>query len=548
MKITKFKLIYYQIFHCILFLLGYYILLIPIVKVLYNLFCKNKNYNVLVNSQILELITSPYGVLLLLFIIGIATICIFFEIGGLTYIQLEYKDSKSLWKLYGNMIKVFRNSLDSKSYKLLLYFIIITPALGLVHTEFVQRIVMPIFIKDFLVQFKIGIISISFIYGIIMLYGIKWMFALHILIEKKVNIKEAFSQSVERYKKIPKLEIIYMIMIYFLAVMFINIIREAFSLIDHVFIFYTLKAFIFKVAMPLAYVNFVGKLYMEERVFSKPNISLKKIAIVTVIAVLILGSLGGEITNNLEKKNNYIAHRGGSSHAENTLSAIEDSYKNGIKNIEIDIRYTKDDVFVLFHDKTLFRVNGKFNKIEDLTYSELKTYNIGELYSGEKIEKITTLEEVIQKYGNNIYYNIELKFNDKDKSRMLVSMLEKYDLLDNSRIISTDYAALKYIEEIKKEIKTGIIIWASIGKIEKLDIDCVLVEQSNIDGNLVKAIHDTGRPIYAWTVNNTKKVNQLLDMGIDGVITDNYANISLGHFSWFKNFIYNLKESIPIFS
>jgi glycerophosphoryl diester phosphodiesterase len=80
-----------------------------------------------------------------------------------------------------------------------------------------------------------------------------------------------------------------------------------------------------------------------------------------------------------------LAHRGGTAHTENTLEAFADSIAAGVFSIETDVRTTKDQVAVLFHDEDLIRVAGIEQKISDTNFDELS--NI-ELQGGGKVPSL----------------------------------------------------------------------------------------------------------------------------------------------------------------
>ena len=67
------------------------------------------------------------------------------------------------------------------------------------------------------------------------------------------------------------------------------------------------------------------------------------------------------------------AHRGGSyDFCENTLDAFNNSINLGYRHIETDVRHTKDNKLIIFHDPDLKRILGLDAKIENLNYEELK--------------------------------------------------------------------------------------------------------------------------------------------------------------------------------
>ena len=97
------------------------------------------------------------------------------------------------------------------------------------------------------------------------------------------------------------------------------------------------------------------------------------------------------------------AHRGGSyDFCENTLDAFNNSINLGYRHIETDVRHTKDNKLIIFHDPDLKRILGLDTKIENLNYEELKNIKIFETHT------IPLLDEALSSWPE-INFNIEPK-------------------------------------------------------------------------------------------------------------------------------------------
>ena len=110
--------------------------------------------------------------------------------------------------------------------------------------------------------------------------------------------------------------------------------------------------------------------------------------------------------NNLNLLLNLpIAHRGLHNDLipENTIHAIDSAFKNNF-NCEIDVRLTKDNKVIVFHDDSLLRLCGIDRFVNDLTYEEIKNYEIS-----KSSETIPLLTDVLKIIPNNKILLIELK-------------------------------------------------------------------------------------------------------------------------------------------
>ncbi len=221
------------------------------------------------------------------------------------------------------------------------------------------------------------------------------------------------------------------------------------------------------------------------------------------------------------------AHRGDSGHApENTMAAITMAVENQADIVEIDVRQTKDGIFVIVHDESLERTTGINRNVGDVTYEYICRLDAGGYYSEEFVgEKIPTLEDALA-YGkeNRVFYNIELKPETYYANYVegVVALIEEYEYEDDCLIASSDYNALKEVKKISPDIKTVYIMTMVIGHVDDMEYaDGFSVRHNYINKELVRSIHKNGKEIYAWTLNDEKKIKELLLLDVDGIITDN---------------------------
>ena len=150
------------------------------------------------------------------------------------------------------------------------------------------------------------------------------------------------------------------------------------------------------------------------------------------------------------------AHRGDRYKApENTMAAFESAIKFGVDMIETDIRETLDGELVIIHDRSAFRTAGVDRKIDEMTLSEVKSLDVGYLFSEEfRGERIPTVKEFIDYMkGNDVLINWELKvypsdFGDARASAVcdkLIGMIEESGMGERSMINSFSSRTLEYV-------------------------------------------------------------------------------------------------------
>lgn len=143
-----------------------------------------------------------------------------------------------------------------------------------------------------------------------------------------------------------------------------------------------------------------------------------------------------------------IAHRGGvvdSLHAENSLPALEAAIQQGYWMAELDLRLTKDSVFILHHDRT-FKQFGVNKQVSAMTWTEIQ-----KLKNSRGNNHIITLEEALLACRGRIQLMIDNKIagNDTLLFGQLIRLLEKYSVLDNALMIGTGESTPYFTGKIK---------------------------------------------------------------------------------------------------
>ena len=217
-----------------------------------------------------------------------------------------------------------------------------------------------------------------------------------------------------------------------------------------------------------------------------------------------------------------IGHRGAKGHAiENTLTSIQKAIELGVDGVEIDIFRCLSGELVVFHDKSVEKLTDGRGFIEQLTLDSIKKLNISGL------EKIPTLNEVLDLVNGEIILNIELK--GLNTSFLTHQLLNSYFNLTNwepEKIIisSFNWNELRAFYQLNKKVRIAILTKGD--PIEAIPIAKEL-NAFSINPNYVfltklnaAKIKNENISIYTWTVNQIKDINRVKRIGVDGIITD----------------------------
>ncbi len=240
------------------------------------------------------------------------------------------------------------------------------------------------------------------------------------------------------------------------------------------------------------------------------------------------------------------AHRGGYSYGpENTLQTILFNIANNINCVEIDIRMTKDNELVVFHDETIERVLEceSPKKISEITLPELKTYpfrnkQFGQIYITTFQELVDTLTALIPRRKMNFLLELDWKPSGDDnkiaiqKLKSMVAEKEKIfgDGLFNYFYLTTFYPdVLKLVKKEIPKIKRGFAIIESPAKhkfsaklarmlanhfVKKYDVSVIEPSLCLVSEKFVKKWHRRKIMINAYTANSNCEKNYLTKLGV----------------------------------
>lgn len=227
--------------------------------------------------------------------------------------------------------------------------------------------------------------------------------------------------------------------------------------------------------------------------------------------------------SNKIRKINIIAHRGVYlNETENSINAINNSIKNKVKFAEIDVQETKDGKVVLMHDKNLKRLTGLDGDVNQFTFNQLEALRLGMPAKNKRLERIPTLESVINKARGRIRLIIEIKpyGNTDELTAKVVNIIEKSNFVNQCMIHSASYNILLGVRRLNPMIKIGYIAGWHRKDLTSLKVDFYSVEQGLITNDLVREIHKEHRTIYSWTVDKPNNMDDMLKLNVDGIITN----------------------------
>jgi glycerophosphoryl diester phosphodiesterase len=211
-----------------------------------------------------------------------------------------------------------------------------------------------------------------------------------------------------------------------------------------------------------------------------------------------------------------LAHRGDWREApENTLAAFEAALANpACDGLEFDVRTAADGIPVVCHDETLFRVQGRSQRVDEV--SSAKLFDLG----------VPPLEDVLAAAGRRPFLDVELKV---DPGPILVEVLAagRGPDLRNAVVSSFDHAALTAVGRRAptwpRWLNTRSLDEATVEAATNLGCRGVSVEWHALDTTSVALAREAGLEVAAWTVRRRSTFDRLEDLGVTAVCVEGAA-------------------------
>jgi glycerophosphoryl diester phosphodiesterase len=232
-----------------------------------------------------------------------------------------------------------------------------------------------------------------------------------------------------------------------------------------------------------------------------------------------------------------LAHRGGAVPGhdlglENTLPAFENAVRLGYHYLETDVHATSDGHLLTFHDELLDRVTDRVGRIRDHAYAEITSVRV----SGR--EPIPRLSDLLETFPD-VRWNVDLK--SPRAVDPMVELIRRTGAHERVCVGSFSGPVLRRFRsraaaaggpEIATSVgvaAVAVLRFAPAGRLlEPLLRDAGRVFQVPhvhrglrvVDRAFVERAHAGGRHVHVWTVNDRAEMEHLLDLGVDGLITD----------------------------
>ena len=181
------------------------------------------------------------------------------------------------------------------------------------------------------------------------------------------------------------------------------------------------------------------------------------------------------------------------------MPAFDLALQHECDGFEFDVRLTKDGCAVVCHDEV-----SRGTSIARAT--------------GPQLLHLPRLREVLARCAENAFLDIELKV--KGLAQELIQALRAQTPKRGCVVSSFIPEVLAEVRAANDGIPLGIIFDRPFPRWNKLPATYVIPHKSLLSRDLVREVHDAGKRIFAWTVNDPATMRQFADWGVDGIISD----------------------------
>ena len=226
-----------------------------------------------------------------------------------------------------------------------------------------------------------------------------------------------------------------------------------------------------------------------------------------------------------------LAHRGFSAaHPENSMAAFAAAVELGYRYVETDVHATRDGVLVAFHDETLDRVTDATGAVADRPWSEVRRARI------DWTEPVPLLEDLLGTWPD-LRVNIDVKADAAVEP--LVEVIERTRAHDRVLVASfSDARRRAVVGRLSRPVATSggtrataLFRLAAAARSRAgvrralADAHCLQVPVRHgrvpvVTPATVALAHTAGVAVHVWTVNEAAEMRRLLDLGVDGLVTD----------------------------
>ncbi|WP_316637634.1 glycerophosphodiester phosphodiesterase family protein [uncultured Ruminococcus sp.] len=497
------------------------------------------------------LFTRWQGYVMIILLLAMVTIYVAVELNALIIFCNKTLDGEkvSVWQCIKEGFIGLKKFLSLRGVVVILYAVVLAPIFGLGFSiSLTQNFYIPKFIMSVIEATPLFMTAYIIVGVFLTVVAFVYCFILHGTLLNDMTMKEASVHArklfVKNWKNLLVELLIFFLLAVLTAVVVIGVcgvlpllIVQAIPMGESVKAFFTIffsvviillcaiAAYSYVSLLMIKLTSLYKKYTSEGEEWSyQPQEKKRHPVVITVVALLLVASIGFSVYAvghfdelfKTQVDGNIVAHRAAGVEApENTVKGIDVAYQYGALGSEIDIQRTSDGYYVVNHDADFERVAGVAKAPEEMTLAEVKELRVDG-------EPVPTLEEMLDASKDKVILFVELKGATADNQMAddAVRIIKEKGMQDQAVLISLKMDILEYIEEKYPEMQTGYLAFVSLGYIEETPFDYLALEEEISTDETIESVHQKGKKIIVWTVNDEEDIEHFMLSDADAIITD----------------------------
>lgn len=217
-----------------------------------------------------------------------------------------------------------------------------------------------------------------------------------------------------------------------------------------------------------------------------------------------------------------VGHRGAPVYEpENTIESFKKAIEFGVDCVECDVHMTKDGEIIVIHDYTLDRTADRKGYVKDLTLKELRRLTVGGKYRIPTIEEILKLDCSLLIELKAFKVSGEYEIYPQLTSRLL-ELVEGSTFKRDVTFISFDR---RYLRELNSHPEFNMMALSSefpdLDSLKELNLYGLGIQYHALNTANVDKAHSNNLKVAAWTVDKREDIQEMIDLGVDYIISNN---------------------------
>ena len=234
-----------------------------------------------------------------------------------------------------------------------------------------------------------------------------------------------------------------------------------------------------------------------------------------------------------------VGHRGARGEApENTAAGFQVAMEAGVTEIELDVRLSRDGHLIVVHDANVTRTTGERGKAHHYTLSQLEVLDARRNTPGwHSPLGIPSLREVVDLCGPSMRFQFEVKGADRAilhrLAHQLVDFITQRQMNDRVVVTSSHTGFLRMLGTMTAHIERGYVAeyryQQPTRRAVALGCTWLMPRHTLVTPALMRRARRRNLKVSTWTVNDLTRAERMLELGVDGIITD-FPTSFIAHF------------------